>query len=111
MGWQEQKRLEALIAEGKELTFRPRIKSVPGVSSRLALQREPGAFLIKLEDKMRRLKDMAERAQQEREEQETAECSFKPRIRRLPPFIKHMATARRLLSPREFDPTDTQNLH
>lgn len=37
------------------------------------------------------------------QEQEAAECSFKPKIRGLPSFIKHMAAARRLLYPRDVD--------
>ncbi|KAL0040299.1 hypothetical protein WJX77_002656 [Trebouxia sp. C0004] len=89
----EQMRLEALMKEEAQLTFKPSVNQYNDVRAQLNL-RHPEAYLAQVDAK--RQAQLAQRLEERRsrEERELQECTFSPKIKTMPSYIHRIAKTR-----------------
>jgi len=77
----------------KSLTFRPTIKQLSCVDSKLKVASDPDNYLKRVESAAQQQDRMQRMELNRRKESEMSECTFKPRIRESPQFVKRIATS------------------
>ncbi|KAK9808613.1 hypothetical protein WJX72_000549 [[Myrmecia] bisecta] len=86
----EQMRLEKLLAEEAELTFKPKINPYPDVQPRLNLK-HPDQYLAQVRAKYQSREEQCQENRRLQEERELEECTFSPKIKAMPAYIERMA--------------------
>lgn len=87
----EAKRAQADDRCQDELTFKPSINQVQGVSSRLKVSSEPQSYLARVRQHMRLKEQLTACVREAQESQELAECTFHPQTHEAPAYISRIA--------------------
>lgn len=87
-----------MAEEEKELdgvTFKPALNNRPA-ESRLKILSEPDTYMLRLQERQKQLEEKKIAIKQEQEEKELAECTFTPKTKDAPDYVKRMAQSYRM---------------
>ncbi|KAG9396475.1 pathogenesis-related genes transcriptional activator [Carpediemonas membranifera] len=83
-------------ADLEHATFTPQIVS-RNARSRLNVLQDPNEYLRRLDESARAKEETRQRVFAQRAAEEVEECTFRPRIRECPAFVKNVAARRRIM--------------
>ena len=87
-----------MAEEERELegvTFRPALNNRPA-SSRLQILNDPDSYMLRLQERQKYLEEKKMMIKQAEEEKELAECTFAPKTKDAPDYVKRMAQSYRI---------------